>query len=263
MDGTVIVDLYPTIYRFTKAPKASAVFNVEPAVPLYDAFKSITDFLSDLIVKHELDLLLCLDNRGHPEDSGDESSEACREYNIEDMFDLDDEDVEPEDVEEFVTRMEDTSECDSKVPSVFLCSFVQDMVTESAKRAELTGGGESHEYKLEQTKIQKCQKCLRDLLEGKGGPEESVDSKLYQLRVHESLHKPFLAEKIPKNLFSFYLMHTRVQRHVHINQLERAKELGLEKNDLNWTAQRLEKCPPGMVTLADRGFADCAVFIHT
>ena len=49
---------------------------------------------------------------------------------------------------------------------------------------------------------------------------------------------------------------TKEQRAVSIEQLELARTQGLEKDDLIWTAQRLEKCPPGMATLADRGFAD-------
>ena len=196
------------------------------------------------------------DCAGDSDDADDSGDEAADEFDPEEL-ELDDEEADPEDVEEFMSRIQDTSESDSKVPPVFLCQFVHDMVSESAKRAEISGEEKSHEHKLEQNKIQKF---LRDLLEGKGGPEESVESKLYQLRVHESLDKAFLAGKLPKNLFSFYLMHTRVHRHVHIKQLERAKELSLKKKDLNWTAQRLEKCPPGMVTLADRGFADCAVF---
>lgn len=55
-------------------------------------------------------------------------------------------------------------------------------------------------------------------------------------------------------------MKTRRQRDVHIKQLEIAKGRSKHKTDLIWTPQRLEKCPHGMSTLADRGFSECAVF---
>jgi hypothetical protein len=57
-------------------------------------------------------------------------------------------------------------------------------------------------------------------------------------------------------------MQMKRQREVHISQLQAAIMNSLSKADLNWTAERLEKCPLGMLILADRGFADCSMFYN-
>ena len=169
------------------------------------------------------------DSEYHPSDDeassdiGLSDSSDDKDYGDEDnVFDLDDEEVgTSEEAEEFVELLQDSATCNRKMPQIKLCEYVKDMISDASKRSELSGNEEGYEYKLEQGKIHQC---LQNLLEGVGGPDESVDSKLYQLYVHRSLDDAFEKKKMPRNLFSFYLMHTRVQRDVRIQQLEMAKK---------------------------------------
>ena len=131
------------------------------------------------------------------------------------------------------------------------------MVADSEAYADLSGLGAANEYKLEQTKIRKC---LQDHLDGVGGPDGSITEKICQLHIHETLHLEFDRGNVPKCQLSFYLLQLKRQREVHISQLKAAVINSKSKADLNWTAQRLEKCPLGMNVLADRGFADCSMY---
>ena len=189
--------------------------------------------------------------------TGDTTSDEESEGDDE-ALDLDaDDTVDMEDFNELLEQASTSIECESKVPPIKLCDFVQDMIAQSKKRAEISGASATHEHKFEQNKIQKS---LLDLLAGVGGPDESVDSRLEQLYLQRSLDEGYETGEYPKNMLSFYLMKTRRQRDVHIKQLEIAKGCSMHKDDLIWTPQRLEKCPHGMSTLADRGFSECAVF---
>lgn len=100
----------------------------------------------------------------------------------------------------------------------------------------------------------KIYKHLRDLLDGKYGPNESVETKLIQLERQEAMHKSFKAGTNEKCLLSHYLHHTRAQRIVSINQLKHAIKAADRKDNLHWVAERLEKLPPGYDGLGDRGF---------
>ena len=130
-----------------------------------------------------------------------------------------------------------------------LCSFVNETVKDAASRSRLSSAAAPADYKIARAKVFQH---LRDLLDGKYGPNESIKTKLEQLRMQERMHKAFVAGKIQKCLLSHYLLHSRTQRLTSISQLEKALELGLP---VKWPAVRLAKLPPGMEGLGDRGFA--------
>eukprot|EP00985_Skeletonema_marinoi_P019408 scaffold11121_cov86-Skeletonema_marinoi.AAC.2 len=62
---------------------------------------------------------------------------------------------------------------------------------------------------MEQSKVYAY---LRDLLDGKGGPNESIETKLQQLLRQEDIHQQFISGRMPKNLLSHYLLHLQEQR---------------------------------------------------
>ena len=202
---------------------------------------------------------IALDEDEDSDEDSDYIATSDEESDEDDNEAMDLDEVDSTDTEDMDELLEQAmaSQGESRVPSIKLCEFTSQIISESKKRAELSGASTTHEHKFEQNKIQKA---LSELLQGIGGPEESIDSKLYQLYLHRSFDEGYEAGEYPKNMLSFYLMKTRAQRDIHIKQLEAAKMHSLCKSDLCWTAQRLEKCPPGMTTLADRGFSECAVF---
>ena len=161
----------------------------------------------------------------------------------------DDDDDDDDECEDMIEQFEPQNDARNSQPdrrppsSINLFQVVQEMVADASKRADLSESNVSNEYKLNQEKIKQC---LQDLLDGVGGPDGSIEDKLNQLYMHSSLHASYEMGEMPKCLMSFYLYKMQRQRKVHISQLEAAQWQSRTKKDLNWTAQRLEKCPSGM-----------------
>ena len=135
-----------------------------------------------------------------------------------------------------------------------LCEFVEGHLNEAAVRARVSENSDDQiaDYKMERSKIHQH---LRQVLDGKGGPKESIRTKLRQLLRQEALHKKFHSGKLQKCLLSYYLLHTREQRLVLIEQCRKALGEEKSKEDMKWTAVRLEKLPVSYDGLGDRGFA--------
>jgi hypothetical protein len=220
---------------------------------LESTFDQVADGM-DVVVAEDSDGSSYSSNSGDESDSSDSSTvqsfdnDYDLDYETDSDFDEDAEDI-------FEQLGDETQQSSNDTRTIKLCEFVHEMVDTSSRRAELSNSSEAHEHKIQKEKIKQC---LRDLLEGIGGPDGSVKDKLAQLYVHRSLDTAYSENKLPKCLLSFYLDRTRDQRDAMINQLEIAQQNDLKKNDLRWSAQRLEKCPPGRPTLADRGFVDCS-----
>ncbi len=168
------------------------------------------------------------------------------------MEDDGEEQIEESDINDLIdsmTTQTDTDECHD----IELCKFVEKHLDEAAARARVSESSEQIvDYKMERSKIHQN---LRDVLDGKGGPNESIQTKLRQLLRQEALHERFSSGKIQKCLLSYYLLHTREQRLVLIHQYRKALRDGKTKKDVKWTAVRLEKLIAGYDGLGDRGFA--------
>ena len=157
--------------------------------------------------------------------------------------------IEEDDISNLI---EMSSFSDEQCRDIKLCEFVSESIRDASKRASIRGITDiPADYKLERAKVFQH---LRDLLDGKDGPNESIESKLLQLRMQEDMHKKFIDGEIKKSLLSHYLLHTRAQRLVLINNLEHAVAMKMQKSDLKWPAKPLAKLPPGKDGLGDRGF---------
>ena len=134
------------------------------------------------------------------------------EWDDESLLDTGDDAIDPEAIEELL----DVDTSGSACRDIKLCSFVKDTVSDAAKRSQIaTGNSALEDYKLSRDKLVQH---LRDLLDGKGGPNESLKSKLEQLKMQEDVHKDkeFAAGKMQNCLLSHYLLFTRPQRLVSI-----------------------------------------------
>ena len=118
------------------------------------------------------------------------------------------------------------NEEDQFTREVKLCEYIENVMGDAVTRASLSDSGAIAEHKMDPSKIYKH---LRDILDGKGGPNESIESKLSQLLQQEALHQRFSTGVMPKNLLSHFLLHTRVQRLVSIFQFKFALKCGLVK----------------------------------
>ena len=127
-------------------------------------------------------------------------------------------------------------------------------------RAEVEGdGGSPFAHQFDIGKIIEAQQALLDDV---GGPNEGIESKLEQLRMHERIHQLYVDQELTrKNLFSHYLHCTAIPRKRWIAQLEAILEAQRNGNgdvQIVFLQTRLGKIPPGWYILADRGFSGCA-----
>lgn len=160
-----------------------------------------------------------------------------------------------EDIEDIV----DNKVTDSGViRDIQLCEFVHQSVDKAVLRARVLDSNDQLEdtiksdYKMERSKV--YTHLWELLVDGKGGPNESVHTKLCQLTRQEALHQEFVTYRMEKCLLSHYLEHTWDQRLVYIDQLKHTIKEKMRKHDLQWPAERLAKLPKGYEGLGDRGF---------
>lgn len=77
-----------------------------------------------------------------------------------------------------------------------LCEFVEEVAHNAEERARLLAACDAGvDHKYDKPKIYQC---LRDLLDGKGGPNESIETKLRQLTRQEKLFQLFRAGKLER-----------------------------------------------------------------
>jgi len=185
----------------------------------------------------------------------DSMSASDNEWDEEDLLTTsteDDELITDEDLVDIIEITELPRPSDVGESDIKLCEFVEKSISTAVLRAKTPGGKGDIDYKMERSKISKY---LQDLLDGKGGPNESIHTKLRQLERQEKMYHAFHTDKtLEKCLLSHYLLHTRPQRLASIDQLKYAIEKQMTKDDLNWPAERLSKLPKGKDGLGDRGF---------
>ncbi len=172
------------------------------------------------------------------------------------IFDYDEEDLL--DTDEIVDTL--VNDGSNNERNIKLCAYVQATFDYGKKRAGIDNNqARASDYKYERSKISEH---LRGLLDGVGGPNKSVETKLRQLLTLQRLDNMFEneGEQLEKCLLSHYLYHTRKQRLVLISQLKHALMTGKTKKDLNWVPERLAKIPPGYDGLGDRGFEGTSIF---
>ena len=139
-----------------------------------------------------------------------------------------------------------------------VCEYATGIIEDAKKRATYSESDTAlGDHKMDPPKVRFT--ATYNILDGKGGPNESLQSKLEQLLVHEAMHQIIRSGNMEKNLFSHYLSCMWEQRIVSIYQCIHALEKNFNKSDLNWTAERLAKLLPGYEGLGDRGFAGTSV----
>lgn len=120
--------------------------------------------------------------------------------------------LDDEEIDDIVDINQNTSALGQS--DIKLCEFVYDTINTAAARAQLSGSNTKRsDYKMERGHVFDY---LRGLLDGKLGPNESVQSKIRQLTRQHLLHKHFEAGDVQKCLLSHYLYHTEEQRRVSL-----------------------------------------------
>lgn len=139
--------------------------------------------------------------------SSDEDSSGDDVY-----VDLEEDVLDDEEIDDIVDINQNTSALGQS--DIKLCEFVYDTINTAAARAQLSGSNTKRsDYKMERGHVFDY---LRGLLDGKLGPNESVQSKIRQLTRQHLLHKHFEAGDVQKCLLSHYLYHTEEQRRVSL-----------------------------------------------
>ena len=181
------------------------------------------------------------------DDDDDDSDDSDFELNEDDDDELDDADLEAIASEDF----------DGDGVDIILRVGI--FVAKAKERAKQEGSAKEYSHKLNLDNITKAQEgVLNDI----GGPNENVDCKLEQLKLHERLHLLYEGGELTRvNLMSHYLHCTATARRRWITQIKAVLErFGANEREVKivYHRTRLGKIPPGWYVLADRGFSSCA-----
>ena len=182
----------------------------------------------------------------------EESDSDDSDYEVNE--DEDDSDHELEDVE-----MEAMASEDFAAAGVDILGKVDLFVAKAQERAREEGGAKQYSHKLNLDNITKAQE---EVLDDLNGPNENIECKLEQLKMHERLHQLYVGGRLKrKTLLSHYLHCTADARQRWIEQIEAVLEqLDADQREVKvvFLPTRLGKIPAGWYILADRGFSSCA-----